>query len=345
MSSVKRKMPPAGLLQRRVRPRYEPEPESDIEDDASEAPSEEGAGTFGSGNGEDEELSGDESGSGSNEHNSDAGSDSAGEDDEEEEDDGTPQIDAAQLSFGALAKAQAALNSSTKRKRDGDDDDDDDDTPKEKADDGYGHPTKPISTKKHEKRSSKHAPLETTSKRAVGRKRDFLTVTAETKKAQARDPRFTPLGPGAAAASAAGSGSGTTIDEIKARKAYAFLDDYRESEMQELRAAIKKTKDVSQKEKLQKALLSMESRKKAQDRKDRERVVIEEHRKKEKELVKQGKTPFYLKKSEQKQRVLVDQFQGLKKRQVDRAIERRRKKVAGKEKKLLPMARRGAEDR
>lgn len=65
MSSVKRKQPPAGLLQRRVKPRYEPEPESDFEDDVSEGPSEEGAGSLGPGD-EDEGLSGD-SGSGSDE--------------------------------------------------------------------------------------------------------------------------------------------------------------------------------------------------------------------------------------------------------------------------------------
>ncbi len=62
MSSVKRKQPPASLLQRRVKARYEPEPESDFEDDVSEGPSEEGAGS----GDEDEELSG-ESGSGSDE--------------------------------------------------------------------------------------------------------------------------------------------------------------------------------------------------------------------------------------------------------------------------------------
>jgi ribosomal RNA-processing protein 36 len=66
MSSAKRKMPPASLLQRRVRPRYEPEPD-DIEDDMSDAPSEEGAGSFGSDDEDGEELSGDESGSGSDE--------------------------------------------------------------------------------------------------------------------------------------------------------------------------------------------------------------------------------------------------------------------------------------
>lgn len=252
-------------------------------------------------------------------------------------DDDTPRVDASQLSFGALAKAQAAMNASSKRKRGTDQQDPED----EAAEKGWEKPRDGI--KKPEKRSSKHAPVEMTSKKQVSRRRDFLTVTAETKKTQARDPRFMPLGPGAG--SAGGSGGGGKIDEIKTRKAYAFLDDYRESEMQELRAAIKKSKNPADKEKLQKALMSMESRKKAQERKDKERAVIEEHRKKEKELVKQGKTPFYLKRSEQKKRMLVDQFQGMKKKEADRAIERRRKKVASKEKKLLPMARRGAEDR
>ena len=260
---------------------------------------------------------------------------------DDDEDDDTPQIDASQLSFGALAKAQAAMDASSKRKRKGDADPDAD----EQDDKGWDKP-RSSTTKKLEKRSSKHAPVEMTSKRQVSRRRDFLTVTAETKKTASRDPRFMPLGAGASrAGGAAAIGSANAIDDIKARKAYAFLDDYRASEMQDLRAAIKKSKNAADKEKLQKALTSMESRKKAQDRRDRERAVIEEHRKKEKELVKQGKTPFYLKRSEQKKRVLVEQFQGMKKKDADRAIERRRKKVAGREKKMLPMARRGAEDR
>ena len=66
MSSVKRKMPALnGGLQRRVRPRVEPEPESDIEASDSEAPSEEDIAASGSE---------DEDGSGSDDA-SDAGSD------------------------------------------------------------------------------------------------------------------------------------------------------------------------------------------------------------------------------------------------------------------------------
>jgi ribosomal RNA-processing protein 36 len=194
------------------------------------------------------------------------------------------------------------------------------------------------SFEKH-KRTSKHAPVELTSKKRVSRRRDFIEVP----KVQARDPRFMPLGAGSSVASTHGAAS--KIEEIKARKAYSFLDEYQQDELNQLRAAAKKEKDPVAKEKLEKAVMSMESRLKAQKRKDRERELLEEHRKKEKELVQQGKQPFYLKRSEQKKKLLLDQFANMKKSQVDKAIERRRKKVAGKEKKLLPWARRTAEDR
>ncbi|CRJ91088.1 hypothetical protein BN1723_017029 [Verticillium longisporum] len=48
-----------------------------------------------------------------------------------------------------------------------------------------------------------------------------------------------------------------------------------------------------------------------------------------------GKQPFYLKKSEQKKRLLTEQFKGMKKKQVNKVIERKRKKVAAKEKMEL----------
>jgi ribosomal RNA-processing protein 36 len=161
-----------------------------------------------------------------------------------------------------------------------------------------------------------------TSKRAVSRKRDFVTIP----KPQHRDPRFGPLG--------------APVNEAKARKAYAFLDEYRNDEMKQLKATIKKTKDAVTREELKRELLSMESRKKTQDRKDRARKVLEEHRIQEKELIKQGKKPFYLKRSEQKERLLKDQYASMNKRQVDKLIERKRKKDAAKEKKELPMSRR-----
>lgn len=204
--------------------------------------------------------------------------------------------------------------------------------------DEFSRPRDQPSYKKKDKppsRSSKHAPTEVSSKRPVGRKREILAV----KKPQARDPRFDPL---VTSRSSSGAGGTSRADEDHARRAYAFLDEYRDDEMRQLRAAARKAKTPVEKERLQRALMSMESRKRARDRKDRERAVVEEHRRHEKELVREGKKaqPFYLKKSEQKKQLLVDQFAGLSDRQRDKAIEKKRKKIAGKEKRSLPMERR-----
>ena len=111
--------------------------------------------------------------------------------------------------------------------------------------------------------------------------------------------------------------------------------------MAELKSAIRKTKDLDAKEKLKRALLSMESRKKAQQFKEQEQEVLRQHRKEEKAKVEQGKKPFYLKKTDQKKMALMKRFEGMKGKQVDKVIERRRKKQAAKERKSLPEARRG----
>lgn len=126
-------------------------------------------------------------------------------------------------------------------------------------------------------RSSKHAPAVQSSKRAVTRKRQVV----DTKKPKFRDPRFD-LGP--------------QPDDNILSKRYAFLNDYKNSEMNDLRDAIKKTKNEADKERLKKKLMSMESQQKAQRNKDQQQDVLREHKKKEKDLVKQGKKPFFLKK-------------------------------------------------
>lgn len=173
-------------------------------------------------------------------------------------------------------------------------------------------------------RSSKHAPAVQSSKRAVSRKRKVVDV----KKPAFRDPRFDSI-------------TGPKPDEETLRKRYGFLDDYKKSEMAELRDAIKKTKNEADKEKLKKKLTSMESQQKTQEKKDQQQNVLREHKKKEKELIKQGKQPFFLKKSEQKQLALVERFQNMKSKDRDRAIERRRKKATAKERKNMPDERRG----
>jgi len=184
-------------------------------------------------------------------------------------------------------------------------------------------------TSRRPKRSSKHAPTSQSSKHAVSRKRAVVPVATR----KVRDPRFEPL-PGS---------SHPTSADAATKKNYAFLKDYQASEMGDLRAAIKKTKDESHKETLKRKLLSMESRRKADEAKERQAEVLREHKRKEREAVRQGKQPFFLKRSEVKKQVLVNKFEGMKGKERERAIERRRKKVASRERRGMPGARRGVE--
>ncbi len=171
-------------------------------------------------------------------------------------------------------------------------------------------------------RSSKHAPAELSSKKAVSRRREVV----QARRLDHRDPRFEPLsGP---------------IDEAKLKKNYSFLETYRDSEIAELRAAVLNGRDADSLEKLKKALQSMESRKKTEAAKDQEQAVLRGYRAKEKELVMQGKKPFYLKRGEQKRLALVERFEGLKDKQVDRVVERRRKKKTTRERRGMPEGRR-----
>ncbi|RKF59367.1 rRNA biogenesis protein rrp36 [Erysiphe neolycopersici] len=247
------------------------------------------------------------------------------EDEDEDEEEDTLSIQAkaaASISFGALAKAQSKFSQSkSSRQKDTSQIDSSWKKDIEKL------KNQSLGTKTHREfhRSNNHAPTEITSKKAVTRKREVVPV----KNRQARDPRFEPLG--------------ASLQAITLTKAYSFLDDYRETEMKDLKAALKKTKNVEEKEKLKRTLLVMESKKKAKLRKLKEQEIIDRHRKQEKALVKQGKKPFYLKKSEQKKQVLLDQFNELKGKKLDRVIERRRKKIEGKQKKKMPLVRRSQE--
>lgn len=171
-------------------------------------------------------------------------------------------------------------------------------------------------------RTSKHAPAELSTKKAVSRKREVVP----TQKTKHRDPRFEPL-----------SGA---VDEQRIKRNYSFLDTYRNSEILELKSAIRKSDDSEAKEKLKRALLSVESRKKAQEMKQQQQEVLRKQRKEEKEKIERGKRPFYLKKADQKKQALLEKFEGMKARQIENVIERRRKKKAAKERKGIPNVRR-----
>ncbi|KAI1813982.1 hypothetical protein GGS20DRAFT_585996 [Poronia punctata] len=325
----KRKLPFDGL-QRRVRARKEPEPEpEEFSDDDPQA----------EGNSEEEDDMSDSQAS--EQSQSDSGSESGSEDEsdeeEEEEEEEDPTSLVAQVSFGALAKAQASLpnikrkkgaTTTTKNSKEDEEEDEEEKAKREAQPWLYPDTSSKSKPAKPPKRSSKHAPTEMSSKRQVTRRREVVATHI----VPARDPRF----------SSAAAHSDAPTDEIRLRKAYSFLDEYRDREMADLRASLKKAKTTREKEGIARTLKSMQSKKEAQMRRDQEREVVARHRRQEKELVAQGKksAPFYLKKAELKKQVLLDRYQGMKKRDVDKSIERRRKKLTSKEKKNLPWTRR-----
>ena len=112
------------------------------------------------------------------------------------------------------------------------------------------------------------------------------------------------------------------------------------SEISALKTSIRDAEDSAVKEALKRQLLSMESREKARAGKEVQQEVLREHRRREKDAVEKGKRPFYLKKGEQKKLALVKRFEGMGEKKVEKVIERRRKKKAGKERKVMPNGRR-----
>ncbi|CAK7264149.1 rRNA bioproteinsis protein rrp36 [Sporothrix epigloea] len=208
-------------------------------------------------------------------------------------------------------------------------------------------------------RAHKHAPTEMSSRFAVKRGRDWTSgdatiagVSVKSAEARSRDPRFF-------LASMAEPPS--RADELRAQRNYAFLDEYRDSEMANMREEIQQHERIAKSERkkrggqtahlakaeaaereaaaLRRKLTSMEARKKDREAREKTQAVLDEHKKRERDLVRDGKTPYFLKKSEQKKRLLVDKFAGMSDQQVDKAIERRRKKAQTRERREMPMLR------
>ncbi|KAJ5109819.1 rRNA biogenesis protein rrp36 [Penicillium argentinense] len=253
------------------------------------------------------------------------------------------QASLSSISFGALAKVQASMGS---KKRKG--------NPSSKAPEESASPLDDIrarireareqkretaakaqgtkdATEKKAARANKHAPMVQSSKHAVSRKR---TVVEPPAAAKARDPRFD-----AAVMGHSGSGRYSAVTDKK----YAFLDEYRESELKELKAQLAKTKNYEQKEALKRQIRSATDQMKTRNNQKRERELIAEHKKREKQLIREGKksNPYYLKKSDLKKQVLEKKYEEMGSRDRAKALERRRKKIASKERKDMPMERRG----
>ncbi|XP_046847902.1 ribosomal RNA processing protein 36 homolog [Xenia sp. Carnegie-2017] len=182
-----------------------------------------------------------------------------------------------------------------------------------------------ISTVKNKlplKRKNKNRPREMSSKRPVS----IFKQAAPVAKKVNRDPRFDNL---------CGKFSKEHFE-----RAYSFVDDIRSREKKEVKNAIKKEKDVNQKSKMNSLLQRMEQNEKTRNFNKLRREKIKQKREEDLALIKQGKRPFYLRKSEKKKLELAEKFNKLKEsKKLERYLSKKRKRNATKQRKLLPKER------
>ncbi|OJZ86167.1 hypothetical protein ASPFODRAFT_33752 [Aspergillus luchuensis CBS 106.47] len=262
------------------------------------------------------------------------------EDDEDDSDDPQDDVQASlsSISFGALAKAQASIGPKSKRSSKASKTEEDPAAPSplddirariQEAREQKRQALSKIKDSEKHSRSSKHAPAVQSSKHAVSRKRTIIEPPSVPK---SRDPRFDPT-----VLSQGGRGNPQA-----ASNAYAFLDEYRRDELRQLKEQYAKTKNQEQKEALKRTIRSTQDRLRAIENRKREKEVLAEHKKKEKQLIREGKksNPYFLKKSDLKKQVLLKKYENMNSKDRTKALERKRKKTAAKERKEMPMERR-----
>ncbi|BGP34489.1 rRNA bioproteinsis protein rrp36 [Rhodotorula toruloides] len=236
----------------------------------------------------------------------------------------------ASIPFTSLLKAQKQLNKGNQKgkgkERATEDEGDVRRTGKKGGKDGKGK----MREDDHH-RSNKHAPTEMSTKKPVSRVRQVV----ETHELKARDPRFDPL-----------SGS---VNKHFFKKSYSFLADQQKAELETMRktaAAARKNRALPQeeKDKIEEALKRMENREVTRRTKEREEEALQQWKKDEADKRREGKRAFYLKDTEKKKLFLKAKFDELAqdKRKLHKAMDKKRRKTAQKEKKLMPKTRPGA---
>lgn len=251
--------------------------------------------------------------------------------------------DFSSLSFAALSSAQEKLRSQDKESTrnkisqkprsykqqndselDFDSDSDSDSEPESsstsKNSKKSGSKTK---TSKH-----KHAPSESSSKKPVSTVREIPGLVKFKGTSLYKDIRF--------------DAAYGKADLNRIRKDYAFLDDYRESEISDMKKTLKDKKLTSnmsdyQVDKLKFKLQSLQSRLDTLKNRDLADKIISDHKKEQIMKTKTGQqtNPYFLKKSEQRKMIQKAKFDTMKASQREKVMERKRKRRLGKEFKQL----------
>ncbi|KAL3672048.1 hypothetical protein V7S43_002712 [Phytophthora oleae] len=172
------------------------------------------------------------------------------------------------------------------------------------------------------RRANKNQPLELSSKRAVGRFRQVVDV----KKRRVLDPRFE-----------AQSGR---LNEDLFNKSYAFLDEYKQRELQEIKQQLKKTKSVTKKDELKHEIAQRQQEMTEKKKQEKIKSALTKRKREEREAVASGKGAFYLKRKDKKKLELQAKFQDLQETgRLSKFMAKKRKKNASKDHRWLPTQR------
>ena len=177
-------------------------------------------------------------------------------------------------------------------------------------------------------KKSRHAPAIMSSKQAVTRYR-VVVPDSEVSHIRKRDPRFDNL-----------SGK---LNRGHWETAYTFIDDYKQSELEEMKRAAKNQKNdeegVAKRQQIEQDLSKEQNRVSERRQWKQERSIVQEHRRKERKAIAEGKktTPYHLSRQGLKKAKLEKQFVDLKKKgKLDKYMEKRRKKNAMKDRRRMP---------
>ncbi|XP_050407451.1 ribosomal RNA processing protein 36 homolog isoform X2 [Patella vulgata] len=171
---------------------------------------------------------------------------------------------------------------------------------------------------KNRDREYKDRPVEISAKKRVPVFRKVVQV----KRKLNRDPRFDDL-----------SGE---FDEKKFKHTYAFLDEMKKKEKKKIVTAMKKEKDKTRKSELKSLANRYKQYEEADERKSKKNSLLNKWKERERELVKDGKTPYFLKQSDVKKLELAEKYKELKEKGgLDKYLAKRRKKNANRERKKL----------
>ncbi|MCO5583824.1 hypothetical protein L7F22_037739 [Adiantum nelumboides] len=173
------------------------------------------------------------------------------------------------------------------------------------------------------KRANKNRPVELSSKKPVGRFREVIQAP----KRVVRDPRFENL-----------CGS---YEESKFKTSYKFLyDEELPAEKKRLQELLRKEKSSEASAKFQKHLNWIDTQLREEQLRRKRDQKSSEQKQREKEAVKQGKKPFYTKKSETRKQELVAKYKELKASgKLEAFLAKRRRKNAAKDHRYMPYRR------